>query len=269
MAVGATAKGKAMPARGVPAKPLEKAGGDQAGEEAPQEGSESTYVFLLYYNSSQSSDAQAQENERQTTKEKPRTPSGERPQTRPGLEARREPSGGREQQPRGPPKDQRRAHLAPGRSGLRRDRRAELVQVLRSADRGAGQPSDRRPSPRKPPRRCRCDPPDRRRRVSPRREERSRSQRRRQSPHRDGRSRSGRRWRSRGCDVERRWSDRPQPRWPGSQDVEDGVQARRGQSRPNHPQEARRQREKGFQASGKAQGWNQAHGDRANAGKRT
>ena len=29
MAVGATAKGKAMPARGVPAKPLEKAGGDR------------------------------------------------------------------------------------------------------------------------------------------------------------------------------------------------------------------------------------------------
>ena len=112
-AVGATAKGKAMPARGVPAKPLEKAAGDQAGEEAPQEGSESTYSS--YYNSSQSSDAQAQENERPTAKEKPPTPSGERQQARPGPEARREPSGEREQQRRDPPKDQRRVHLAPQR----------------------------------------------------------------------------------------------------------------------------------------------------------
>ena len=113
MAVGATAKGKAMPVRGVPAKPLEEAVGDQAGEEAPQGGSESTYSS--YYISSQSSDAQAQENERKTAKGKPRTPNGERPQARPEPEARREPSGGREQQSRGLPKGQSRAHLAPQR----------------------------------------------------------------------------------------------------------------------------------------------------------
>ena len=47
----------------------------------------------------------------------------------------------------------------------------------------------------------------------------------------------------------------------------DSVQARRWQFRPSHPQEARRQGEKGFQDWRKAQGWNQAHGDWADAGK--
>ena len=51
--------------------------------------------------------------------------------------------------------------------------------------------------------------------------------------------------------------------------MEDSVQARRWQSRPDHPQEARRQGEKGFQDWGKAQGRNQTHGDWADAGKRS
>ena len=145
---------------------------------------------------------------------------------------------------------------------------AAFYQVPRPADRGAGHPCDRRRSPRKSPRRRRSGSPDRRRRASPRREERSRSRRRRPSPHRDGRSRSCRRCRRRDRDVERRRSDRPQGRGPRSQAVEDSVQARRWQSRPGHPQEARRQGEKGFQDWGKAQGRNQIQGDWADAGKR-
>ena len=266
MAAGATAKGKAMPARGVLAKTLEEVAGGEVGEEAPQGESESTYSS--YYSSSQSSDAQAQESERPAAKEKPRTPSGERPQARPQPDARREPSGGREQQPGSPPRGQPRARpVPPERGSPCRGRRIELVQVIRSVDRGAGHPSDRRPSPRKSPLRRRSGSPDRRRRISPRRKERFCSRRRRPSPHRDGRSRSSRLCCSRGRDRGGRWSGRTQPRWAGGDSEEDAVQARLGQSRTYRPQEARRQREEGFQDSGKAKGWYQTHGDQAGASR--
>ena len=170
MAIGATPKGKAMPARGVPAKTLEEVAGGQAGEAAPQGESESTYAS--YSSESQSSDAQGQESERPAAKEKPRAPGGERPQARPQQDAPQEPSGGREQRPESPPMDQPRARPAPlERGSPRRGRRIELVQVIRSADKGAGHPKDRRPSPGKSPRRRRSGPPDRRKRIGPRREE--------------------------------------------------------------------------------------------------
>lgn len=261
MAAGATPKGKAAPGRGTPAKPLEEADGKKTGEVAPQGDSESS---SYYYSESQSSETHAQGTERRAAEEKPRTPSGERPRTPPKPDPPRESSGRREQRSGSPLGGQPRPRPAPPqRDSPRQGRRTEIIQVIRSADRGAGRPQDCQPSPRESPRCRRSGRPERREPAAPRRGGRSHSRRRRRSPPQDSCSRSRRRSRSRGHDRHAYWPDRPRHRPAGEGGNEGAVQARRGQHRPYSPQGARRQREESLQDQRKAKGWHQNHGDRA------
>ena len=262
MAVGATAKGKAVPARGVPAKTLEEVAGGQAGEEAPQGESESTYS---YYSESQSN------------KPMPRRASGRPPRRSPGPPVasgrKRDRSRTPGMSPRvggssGPGARPRASHarVRPPRKGA-----APAEAAALSSSRSYAPPT------REPGTLVTADPPQgsphAAAAVAPRTAASESAPGGRRDPvpddadrvPRDGRSRSNRRCRNRGRDREGRWPGRTQPCWVGGDNEEDAVQARWGQSRPYRPQEARRQKEEGLQDSGKAKGSYQTLGYQAGA----